>query len=181
MNVMDQEKYKQIRANSWKQAKTTLIVVGVILLILAGIAALGSSGSSTDSVSGDQPTQQAQTQKDQYQYEVLSKRDNGNVENVDVLVTPGETNGQAIALEVKKTCKKQCNINIYDDKKAFELQTQYDEMMVSSSTQPSDLQTWKEKYYVFVADHLIGYMEFSADAYDEYPYRDWYYKELKGE
>lgn len=178
--MMDQEKYKQIRVNSWKQAKTTLIVVGVILLVLAGMAVLGSSGSSTDSVSEDQPTQQAQPQaKSQYQYEVLSKRDNGNVENADVLVTSGETNGEAIALEVKKTCKKPCNINIYDDKKAFDLQTQYDEMMCDSSTQSSDLQTWKEKNYVFVGDHLIGYMEFSADAYDEYPYKDWYYKELK--
>jgi flagellar basal body-associated protein FliL len=102
---MDQEKYKQIRANSWKQAKTTLIVVGVILLILAGMAVLGSSGSSTDSVSEDQPTQQTQTQvKSLYQYEVLSKRENNTVENVDVLVTSGETNGQSIALEVKKTC-----------------------------------------------------------------------------
>lgn len=180
--MMDQEKYKQIRANSWKQAKAVLIGVGVVMLILTGMAVLGSSGSSKDSVSDQQPTQQAQTQtKSQYQYEVLSKRDNGNVENVDVLVTSGETNGQAIALKVKKTCKKQCNINIYDDKKAFELQTQYDEMMDSSSTQPSDLQVWKKANYVFVGDHLIGYMEFSADAYDEYPYKDWYYKELKGE
>ena len=180
--MMDQEKYKQIRANSWKQAKTVLIGVGVIMLILAGMAFLGSSGSSKDSVSDQQPTQQAQTQtKSQYQYEVLSKRDNGNVENIDVLVTSGETNGQAIALEVKKTCKKLCNINIYDDKKAFELQTQYDEMMDNSSTQPSDLQAWKKTNYVFVGDHLIGYMEFSSDTYDEYPYKDWYYKELKGE
>jgi hypothetical protein len=31
---------------------------------------------------------------------------------------------------------------------------------------------------VFVAEHLVGYL-LNTGEYLEYPYKDWYYKELK--
>ena len=52
-------------------------------------------------------------------------------------------------------------------------------MMGTLDTTPQELQTWKTKNYVFVADHLVGSITFD-EGFSEYPLRDWYYKELKG-
>lgn len=114
-----------------------------------------------------------------YTYEVVEKKDNGNVENYKVLINPGD-DGKAIAAEVKKQCNKSCNIDIYDDKTALKLQKEYDNMMGNLNTDQKELQTWKQNNYIFVADHLIGYMSFDTSEYQEYPYKDWYYQELKG-
>ncbi len=113
-------------------------------------------------------------------YKILEQSDNGSVENYKVLVNSGDE-GKAIALEVKNTCSKSCNIDVYDDKRALELQKEYDSMMGSLDTQPADLQAWKTNNYVFVADHFLGYMSFDTDEFMEYPYKDWYYRELKGQ
>lgn len=116
----------------------------------------------------------------QTRHEILSRRENMAVENIDVLIPKGE-DAQAIATEVKKTCKKSCNINIYDEKRAFELQHQYDTMMSDPNTQPVDLQEWKKKNYIYVAEHYVGSVEFSTGIFDDYPFKDWYYQELKGQ
>lgn len=115
----------------------------------------------------------------QYKYEILDKNENKTVDNYKVLINPGD-DGKAIAMEVKKGCNKPCNIDIYDDKHALELQREYDAMMGTLDTQPQELQAWKLKNYLFVADHLVGYVDFESGSYQEYPYRDWYYDELKG-
>ena len=112
-------------------------------------------------------------------YEIVDKKDNGNVENYKVLIKTGY-DAKATIVEVKKECKKPCNIDIYDDRQALVLQKEYDAMMGTLNTKPQDLQTWKQKNYVFVADHLVGYVSFDTGDYQEYPYKDWYYKELKG-
>lgn len=114
----------------------------------------------------------------QYSYEVLERNENNTVENFKVLIKAGD-DGKAIAMEVKKGCKKPCNIDIYDDKRALELQKEYDVMMGTPDTTPQQLQSWKQKNYVFVADHFVGYINFELDEYQEYPYKDWYYQELK--
>ena len=115
-----------------------------------------------------------------YEYEILSRVEGKTDENISILIKVGETNPKGIAEEVQKSCKKQCNISLYDDKKAYELNDQYDKMMGTSGTQPSDLQDWKKKNYVFVAEHLVGQVGYSFGPYDDYPFKDWYYKELKG-
>lgn len=114
-------------------------------------------------------------------YQELSRKDNGTVENVSVLVASGETKGATIAKELLKTCKKQCNISLYDDRKAYDLQSEYDQLMKTGATKQSDLDAWKKQNYVYVADHLIGYQEFSSNTYAAYPFRDSQYKELKGQ
>lgn len=114
-----------------------------------------------------------------YDYEILYRNENKTVENYMVLIKTGD-DGKVIAFEVKKECKKPCNIAIYNDKEALELEKQYDDMMGTPNTTPEELQVWKEKNYVFVADHLVGYINFELpDDYNEYPYKDWYYDELK--
>ena len=113
-------------------------------------------------------------------YEILSRRENNAVENIDVLIQKDE-GAQAVAAKVKETCKKSCNINVYDEKQAFELQQQYDAMMTDLKTQPADLQEWKKKNYIYVADHYVGSVEFSTGIFDDYPFKEGYYRELKGE
>lgn len=112
-------------------------------------------------------------------YEKLSYKDNGNVENFSYLYTGSDKskeNLEKISREIKsKECKKQCNISLFDDKKAFELDQNY-----SKLTSQAEINSWKEKNYVFVAEHLLGYLEFEGDGtFIYFPYKDWYYKELK--
>jgi len=118
--------------------------------------------------------------EEKYDYEILDRNENKTVENYMVLIKPGD-DGKAIALEVQKECKKSCNIDIFDDKEALGLQKQYDDMMKTLNTTPEELQAWKEKNYVFVADHLVGLINFETpEEYNEYPFKDWHYEELKG-
>lgn len=114
----------------------------------------------------------------QYSYEVLDKNENKVVENYKVLIKPGD-NGKEIAMEVKKECKKPCNISIFDNKDALLFEKQYDDMMGNLDTLPEELQEWKKKHYIFVADHLVGYVDFESGEYEEYPYKDSFYDELK--
>lgn len=108
-------------------------------------------------------------------YEILSQEDLAKVENYNLLVKSA-SDGRDSAEEVKKTCKKPCNIAVYDDKNAYDLEVEYKKL-----TDPKDIEAWKKTNYVFVADHLIGNIDFETGNYQEYPYRDSYYKELKGE
>lgn len=112
-------------------------------------------------------------------YEIVERTENKAVENIKVLISSGD-DGSKVAMEVKKTCQKPCNVDIYDNRQALELNSQYDSMMGTLDTKPEELQAWKEKNYVFVADHLVGYLSFDAElSYEEYPFKDWYYEELK--
>jgi hypothetical protein len=113
-------------------------------------------------------------------YEVVKKESNSAVENYKVLISVGE-DGKAVATEVRKSCGKPCNISVFDDRKALDLQIEYDTMMGDVSTPVSAPQDWKNKNYVFVADHLVGAIDFDSDEWSKYPYKDWYYKQLKGE
>lgn len=176
--------------------KKILLIAGGLLFVTVIIGAHSSpketspktSPTPTVSVTSTPTTQetaattvtQATPTPEQKQYEVLSRKDNGNVENISILVSVASS-GEVSAKDVKKTCKKQCNIDVYDDKKAYDLNAQYDQMMGLSTTQSSDLTAWKEKNYVFVGDHYVGSIMFEDDSYNDYPFRDWYYKELKGE
>lgn len=113
-------------------------------------------------------------------YEVVKKEVNSTVENYKVLI-PANEDAHGVALEIKKSCVKSCNISIFDDKIALELDIEYDAMMGDLNTPISAPQEWKEKNYVYVADHLVGMISFELEEYQEYPLRDWYYRELKGE
>lgn len=166
-----------------KNKKVWVIAIAVIMVMgLIGAVIEKTSPATTPSVAKQEQSQaQPTTTAQKYQYKVLSRVENKTVENVDVLVQPGEVSAEAIAMEVKASCKKPCNINVYDDQKAYDLESQYNKMMGDTSTQPNDLQTWKKTNYVYVADHLVGAVEFETGTFDQYPYKDWYYKELKGE
>jgi hypothetical protein len=110
-----------------------------------------------------------------YNYKIIETEELKTVDNYFVLVDSGETAVEKIASEVNNSCKKSCNIDIFDDSRAFELDKEYKNL-----TEPVALEKWKKDNYVFVADHLVGEILFSGN-YTSYPMKDWYYKQLKGE
>jgi hypothetical protein len=76
-----------------------------------------------------------------------------------------------------EVCKKPCNINLFDDKKAAELDNEM--RTIKSETEEKE---WKRKNYVYVADHYPAYLEFEGDGiFFYYPYKDWAYDELKSQ
>jgi hypothetical protein len=123
--------------------------------------------------------QESKTSTNQLSYEVLDRNENNTVENYKVLINEGD-DGKAVAMEVKKACKKPCNISVFDNKSALQLDKDYDDMMGTLTTTPQEIEAWKQKNYVFVADHLVIYKSFELEDYEEYPYWDSYYKQLKG-
>lgn len=153
--------------------------VGIALVVLVVLSvAFGGKGGDAGSKAQNAFKAGMEAGQQQAKYQELARKDAGAVENISVLVGPGGSDTQPIAQEVKRTCNKQCNINLYDDKKAFELQEQYDAMMADSNTKPADLEAWKKANYVYVADHLVGYVEFSSGSFDDFPFKDSYYREL---
>lgn len=169
--------------------KIIFISIGVLLVIIGTLNTIAYNTSkginnqtNTPTITSTQSTQTVQptnTPAPKYEYKILSQKDNKTVENISVLVSAGEINGEAIAMEVKKTCQKKCNIDIYDEQKAYDLQMAYDQMMGNIDTPQSNLTSWKVKNYVYVGDHYIGTVDFETGTYSTYPFRDWYYKELK--
>lgn len=123
---------------------------------------------------------EATPSKPVFEYEILSRIESKTDETISVLIKPGEQNPKAIAEEVQKSCKRQCNITLFDDKKAFELDTEYTNKMMSYDITVAEREDWKKKNTVFLADHLVATVGYSFGDYSEYPLKDFYYKELKG-
>lgn len=130
------------------------------------------------------PTSSSQESKEETNktaYKVAFYEENKTVENYWVLANPNDKSKEvleALARNIKKeNCKKPCNVSIYDDQKAIDLDLQYNKIR-----DMEEADAWKEKNYIYVADHLLGYLAFEGEGYfKEYPFRDWYYKQLKGE
>jgi len=116
-----------------------------------------------------------------YEYEILSRVEGKIDETISILIKVGEVDPKGIATEVQKSCKKQCNITLLDDKKAFELDAEYTNKMMSYDVTVAEREAWKKKNTVFLADHLVATVGYSFGPYAEYPLKDSYYRELKGE
>lgn len=161
--------------------KKFLIIVFLVILVAAVINGVHSDlNKQSEDVAQENKTVISPTPV--LNYEIVEKIEDKNDENMSVLISPGETNVEAIALEVKKTCKKSCNISIFDDKEALKLDSEYSKLSSSEA-----MTEWKKKNYVFVAEHLVAMVGYGDSEnwgfgpYSEYPMKDWYYKELKGE
>lgn len=162
-----------------KSKKT--IGIGIAIIMVMGLigAVIEKTDQSSPTTENAEIVETSQAPV-QTKYRELSRKENKTVENIAVLINPNES-AQMISSDIKSTCKKPCNIDVYDDQKAYDLYSQYDSMMGDISTNPEDLTKWKQENYVYVADHLVGSIDFETGSFTEYPFRDWYYKELKGE
>jgi len=166
--------------------KAPFIVIGVVILLIAIGTATGNQNNpkqqSNSETEQKQETTQTASPTPKLEYEIVDRIDNKSDENISILIKSGESNPEGIALEIKKSCKKNCNISLYDDKKAFELESQYSKLSSSEA-----MTKWKKDNYVFVAEHFVATVGYGSTEnwgygpYSEYPMKDWYYKELKGE
>jgi len=163
--------------------KKVLLIAGGGLLLLIVIATSSKNGSAP------QPTSQPEQKQEvahasptpKLEYEILARVEDKTDENISVLIKAGETNPKGIAEEVQKSCKKKCNVTLFDDKKAYELDSEYTNKMMSYDVTVAQREAWKKKNTEFLADHLVATVGYSFGDYSEYPMKDWYYKELKGE
>ncbi len=166
--------------------KKVAIIGGSILVVLFLIGVATSSSNTQSNTTTKEPAKQEVAQQPtatpapEFEYEELARISDKTDENISILIKPGETDPQGLASEVQKTCKKQCNITLFDDKKAFELDAEYTNKMMSYDVTVAEREAWKKKNTVFLAEHLVGQVGYSFGPYAEYPLKDWYYKELKG-
>lgn len=111
-------------------------------------------------------------------YEELGYRDTKDLENLYFLYLGKDTSQitvKNLAFEIRKTvCRKSCIVNLYDSTNAYTL-----DMQRLTITVNQDMQTWNEKYYVFVAEHYLAYAGPLDNDFSYYPFKDWYYKSRK--
>lgn len=165
--------------NKWVKIGITA-VCGIFLL-------MGFTGSDQPEQARpaviQQPIQQKTTEdtqqtQSQLRYKQLGYENNGAVDNYFILVPTDVTDEQElerIARAIKdEKCSKDCNVALYDERKAFELDREYSKM-----TNLATQNEWKQQNYVYVADHHLGLLDFSTGEFLSYPYKDWQYEELK--
>lgn len=161
--------------------KKLLLIIGGGLLLVVVLGLIGMSNSNSQT----QPEKQevvaeATPSKPAFEYETLARVEGKTDETISVLIKPGEQNPKGIAEEVQKSCKKKCNITLFDDKKAYELDSEYTNKMMTYEVTVAEREAWKKKNTVFLADHLVATVGYSFGDYSEYPLKDSYYRELKG-
>lgn len=164
--------------------KKLLLIIGGGFLVLVILGSIGKNSSSSQNLPQSETSQKTVADASpapELEYEILDRIENKLDENISVLIKPGEANPKAIADEVQKTCKKKCNISLFDDKRAFELDAEYTNKMLSYEVTVEEREAWKKKNTVFLADHLVATVGDGFGPYTEYPLRDSYYRELKGE
>lgn len=103
------------------------------------------------------------------------------LENLDVLISPADApSSETIAKDVLKNhCTVKCNISIWDNKRAMELERSNEKDLTVSNWTNEQFEAWEKQNYVFIADHLVGNVDFTDQSYYSYPYKDWRYNELK--
>lgn len=131
--------------------------------------------------------------KKEYSYKLIESHDkHPRLENLAIELhcqDISKENLELIAREIKsKICTKDCNIELYDDRKYYEMDRRIGNEenactdrfgMIGGSQYKDCLETVTKKYYVKVADHLLGFLGFD-EVFNYFPRRDWQYKELGG-
>jgi hypothetical protein len=112
-------------------------------------------------------------------YEILEKETTKLIQNFDILILPNnitEEKIEELIIHIQgEECIKSCNIFVWDNKRAYELDGQRRNLLSMN-----EINQWDEKNYVFVAEHNIASQTFDTDFVWMYPLKDWYYEELKG-
>lgn len=169
---------KNVKLNKW----TIGIGIFVGLMILGRVMSSGAESIKNQRAKNLAEKQQVsptavEAKQSAVTYDVLGKTSDKVIENYAVLAKSGTP--KEIAEEVKKKCTKQCNIDVYDDSNAFVKYKEY-QLLLGDLSKQKEVTQWKQDNYVYVADHLVGSIEFETQIFKEYPLRDWHYKELKG-
>ncbi len=126
--------------------------------------------------------QKSQINPQDLKYEVIQKGEALGVESYLVLVTSNDPAAvNQIALNVKKQeCKMPCDVHLFDEKQAIFTYLEYDKLMKNRETTSEQRDKWNKENYIYIADHYVGTMNYSADSlFSSYPNKDVYYKALK--
>jgi hypothetical protein len=128
-------------------------------------------------------------------YSVISDENNASVNNYNILIVNkdySESQLQTLAFRVKEEmCDGNCNINIFDSRQAYGFNKRMDieeerlsDQLMNQQIDIDGYNSQKErierKYYVHVADHFVGWLEFSTGTFTYYPFQDTRYQELGG-
>lgn len=180
----------QIKPNTFgakfTRLKVFLVFGGIALLSLfASIGMSPDPAIDTIQISEDQPVSTT-PEPTSPTLEVIHKETNrmpiGVLENIYAYVPP-ETASKAEEITFafqKNQCKTSegCNLWVFDNKAALELSYEFDQHYGNSTLEENA--EWNQQHYIFVADHFIGGISFdAADFWQDYPYKDFYYDELK--
>lgn len=151
--------------------------------------------SCTSNTTSTHETKTMDKSKD-YEYEIIGTKHNNAVENFFIFLKTKDLSEQSVEAAMMRikseVCTRQCNICAYDNKTYFYKENEYHDKEMELGQQLSNGQLtqaqWKKanaklekKYYVDLADHVVGFIEFEGGGtFSYYPYRDFKYKELGG-
>ena len=172
-----------------KQTKNFLVGIIAIIIITATIVVIATSSSkqsaSTPDVVSKQEVSQGQPSIERNGFEIIGQQTDPYWV-VNILIKPGDTKVQSYAQDVKAKCKQPCNVIVFDDRSAYDLQSEYDQFSSEVTTDQTKIQLkaqnikeWQSKNYVFVADHTVGMIDVSTNEYQAYPFKDSTYNQFK--
>lgn len=107
------------------------------------------------------------------QYKAVDIYHKGNATNVVALIDPkinDKASVNAVAKDAKQLCRDSCNVYVYDDMKALQVDQDYIKNGYLLTTEQDD--TWQKQNYSFVASHFVGWIEFeSPNTVVYYPFK----------
>lgn len=166
----------EVKTMSYKEQLKYGLIGGPIIILVFFLVMVSRDATFVSPDTSPTPTQVAQATTAPQTYKKIAADSGKSVDNLRYLLTESdlsETDVKAIAEAIQRNeCKKQCNIFLFDDQKAAELDIAYSKLSDSSA-----MTKWKVENYVFVAEHNVGQLVFGD--YTHYPLKDWYYDQQK--
>jgi hypothetical protein len=122
----------------------------------------------------------------EYTYNIDFTETVGDIQNFHVYVKTNLSDSgsiEKIAFHLKqKLCLDKCNMTLYDNKETYTLvkkKRELEDEALSSPNAKKLITLIDKKYYVKIADHTIGFLEYSTSMFMYYPLKDGTYNELK--
>ena len=175
---------KEFKDLTTKEKISGFFILGVIVLVLFAIFSPSDSknkednsvATNTDVAKVQETPTQAPSQQ-VAEYEQLSYEELATIENFTYLYSGNDKSEEylkSVLNEIRENnCKKPCNISLFDDRKAANLDSE-----MKNIRNETEEKEWKSKNYVYVADHFPAMWEFEG-IFFYYPYKDWLYDSLK--
>jgi hypothetical protein len=164
-----------------------------------------ASMTDTESTSSSVPPSEVDSQSSEpiaendrvaaIEYAVIGRDHLPGIENYSLVVPThnlSEFELKKFALRAKsELCHGDCNVSLFDEKQAYLLNKRMDAEVkqndIRLASQELSLDEYKSenervyrKYYVKVADHFLGWLDFSSGEFFYYPFQDDRYTELGG-
>lgn len=173
-----------MNVKNWSKKKRAVVSTVLFLFTIIILASSGDSKEKSDNsvapkadVAKVQETPTQAPSQQVVEYEQLSYEELATIENFTYLYSGNSKSEEylkGVVNEIKENnCKKPCNISLFDDRKAANLDSE-----MKNIRNETEEKEWKSKNYVYVADHFPAMWEFEG-IFFYYPYKDWLYDSLK--